>query len=118
VSSPITIITGNQGAGKSTRAKKIIGNRKVVMMDWNPLSFHHCISKDTEVVFFDDVHVRSKSILLTQIRLLSSKATININDRGTLLERPMPDIIIASQYLTAGDLKLLLSTTNILLIEV
>lgn len=92
----ITIITGKRGSGKSSLAKKIVGDKKAVWVQQHSLksdfwASEYEVKADTEVIIVDEVSDISKvkelfnDVLVIQERLKRKRRV------------SMPQIIIVSQ---------------------
>ncbi len=97
----ITIITGKQGSGKTTTAKKMAHGKKQVWIDASDLGHGYGfkdVKEDTDVIIIEGVSVAESLKLL----ITATQIAVNRRQYETMI-LPKPKIIITSNTLTKSD---------------
>ena len=99
----VTIITGKQASGKTTKAKEMVANKKAVFL----LQFEICnnyqyskILKDTDVIVIDGLGLREKQEI---IKLISSDTILVNRKHEVSFKMERPELILVSNSLDKKD---------------
>lgn len=102
----ITIITGNQATGKTTKAKELTASRKTVWLNRlnldDPFLFQS-ITPETEVIVMDGLAGKKN---LSEIKMLIATPMLMVNRQGKMsMEVERPQIIIVSNDFKKDDFR-------------
>jgi predicted ATPase len=99
----VTIITGNQGTGKTMLAKKLCENKKSIWFDSLENNFEKQIDIDTEIIVIDDL----SCISMPKVKeLITAKSLIfRPNYHKSPIKIQRPEVILISNSLTKKDFR-------------